>query len=72
MHFNKKWRGKTAAIAFSGGDLVVMDMARPGIIANLMGIVVSTLFAYTLGSLIYGMGGEAPEWAKFDSGEGGC
>ena len=44
-------------------------MARPGIVANLAGIVVSTAFAYTLGTLIYDMGGDAPEWAKFVSAQ---
>ena len=51
------------AIAFSGGDLVVMDMARPGIVANLVGICLTSLFAYTLGGLVFGLTGEAPDWA---------
>jgi sodium-dependent dicarboxylate transporter 2/3/5 len=32
------------AIAFSGGELVVMDMARPGLVANLLGICLTTVF----------------------------
>jgi hypothetical protein len=29
-----------------------MDMARPGLLANLVGIMLSTFFAYTLGNLV--------------------
>ena len=55
------------AIAFSGGDLVVMDMARPGIVANLIGIVLTSTCSYTLGGLVFGMMGDAPDWATIDS-----
>jgi len=59
------------AIAFSGGELVVMDMARPGLLANLTGIVLTTLFTYTLGSLVFGLS-ELPEWSKGAADGGGC
>jgi len=59
------------AIAFSGGELVVMDMARPGLLANLTGIVLTTLFTYTLGSLVFGLG-DLPEWSKGAADGGGC
>jgi hypothetical protein len=49
-----------------------MDMARPGLLANLVGIMLSTFFAYTLGNLVYGLSGDAPEWAKFSADESSC
>ena len=59
------------AIAFSGGELVVMDMARPGLLANLTGIVLTTLFTYTLGSLVFGLG-DLPDWSKGAADGGDC
>lgn len=57
------------AIAFSGGELVVMDMARPGLFANLVGILCTTIFTYTLGSVVFGFGdGNVPPWATSEEG----
>ena len=50
------------AIAFAGGELEVRDMARPGLIANLCGVLVTTCFMLTWGTIIWGDRTQ-PVWA---------
>ena len=50
------------AIAFAGGELEVRDMARPGLGANIMGVLVTTCFMLTWGEIIWGDVVQ-PKWA---------
>lgn len=50
------------AIAFAGGELEVRDMARPGLVANCCGVLVTTGFMLTWGEVIWGDQAQ-PKWA---------
>ena len=52
------------AIIFGSGRLTVGEMARAGIVLNLLGALVIAAFVYTLGSVIFQIDPTAlPEWA---------
>lgn len=62
------------AIAFAGGELEVRDMARPGLVANLCGVLVTTSFMLTWGEIIWGDQTQ-PAWAipvPSNTTENGC
>jgi sodium-dependent dicarboxylate transporter 2/3/5 len=42
------------AIIFGSGEVTIPDMARAGLLLNLLGIVVLTLAAYTLLGWVFG------------------
>ena len=50
------------AVAFAGGELEVRDMARPGLVANLCGVLVTTIFMLTWGRVVWG-DVQQPDWA---------
>ncbi len=52
------------AIVFGSGRLTVGEMARAGIVLNLIGVLVIALVVYFLGSVVFGIdAGVVPEWA---------
>jgi sodium-dependent dicarboxylate transporter 2/3/5 len=52
------------AIVFGSGRLSVGEMARIGIVLNLLGAVVITLVVYFAGSIVFDIDpGVLPEWA---------
>jgi len=52
------------AIIFGTGEVRMQDMIKTGIILNLIGIVLITLFIYVLGTAVFGIQlGQFPEWA---------
>jgi sodium-dependent dicarboxylate transporter 2/3/5 len=61
------------AIIFGSGRLTVGEMARIGVVLNLIGALVIALVVFTLGSLVFGIdAGTLPEWAtSLASGAGG-
>ena len=62
------------AIAFAGGELEVRDMARPGLVANICGVLVTTGFMLTWGEVIWGDQAQ-PRWAVLapsNTTEKGC
>lgn len=53
------------AIVFGSGEVKMGDMMRVGIIMNLVGVVLITIFIYTLGTSIFGIDPlVVPDWAK--------
>jgi sodium-dependent dicarboxylate transporter 2/3/5 len=53
------------AIVFGSGRLKISEMAKVGLAINLIGVVVITLFFYTLGSAVFSIEpGVVPEWAR--------
>ena len=57
------------AVVFASGYIRIGQMIRGGIGANLVGLVVSTVMAYTLVRLVFGIElGVLPDWA---AGAGG-
>jgi sodium-dependent dicarboxylate transporter 2/3/5 len=53
------------AIVFGSGRLKISEMAKVGLAINLIGVVVITLFFYTLGSAVFSIEpGIVPEWAR--------
>jgi sodium-dependent dicarboxylate transporter 2/3/5 len=53
------------AIVFGGGHLTVAQMARAGLLINLVGIVLVTLITYFLAGPVFGIEmGVVPEWAQ--------
>ena len=60
------------AILFSSGRLTVMEMARTGILLNLMTAVLVTLFALYWVAPMWGFDlSEFPDWARAEPAEGG-
>ena len=61
------------AIIFGSGRLSVGEMARIGIVLNLVGALVIATVVYTLGSAVFDIDpGVLPEWAtSLASGRGG-
>jgi len=52
------------AIIFGTGEVRMQDMIKTGIILNLIGVVLITLFIYVLGTAVFGIQlGRFPEWA---------
>ena len=52
------------AIVFGSGRVRIIDMVKAGIILNLIGIVVVTLFFYTIGTSVFQIDPDVkPEWA---------
>ena len=59
------------AIVFGTGYLRIKDMARTGILLNLLGIVVVTLTTYFWGTFVFGIDvGSFPAWAAAMAGGG--
>jgi sodium-dependent dicarboxylate transporter 2/3/5 len=53
------------AIIFGSGRIKIMDMARAGLILNLLGVIIITLFTYFWGTWIFDFDPNVlPEWAK--------
>jgi sodium-dependent dicarboxylate transporter 2/3/5 len=53
------------AIIFGSGRITVADMAKVGIVINLIGVVVITAIFYTVGVAVFGIEpGVVPEWAQ--------
>ena len=52
------------AIIFGTGKVNIVDMARTGIVLNIIGAIVITLVTYYLGSYIFGIDANIfPAWA---------
>ena len=52
------------AIIFGTGEVRMQDMMKTGIILNLIGVVLVTLFIYLLGTTVFGIDlGQFPDWA---------
>lgn len=52
------------AIVFGGGHINVAQMARAGLLINLMGVVIVTLLTYFVAVPVFGIEfGEVPDWA---------
>ena len=52
------------AIIFGSGRVRIAEMARVGLVLNLIGVVVITVMVYTLGMLVFGIEpGVVPDWA---------
>jgi len=52
------------AIIFGTGEVRMQDMIKTGIILNLIGVVLITLFIYVLGTAVFGIQlSQFPEWA---------
>jgi sodium-dependent dicarboxylate transporter 2/3/5 len=52
------------AIIFGTNRINIMEMARTGLILNLIGVIIITLFTFFLGEMIFGIEmGVFPEWA---------
>lgn len=53
------------AIIFGTGKISIIDMARTGIVLNIIGAIVITLVTYFLGTYIFGIDTNVfPDWAK--------
>jgi len=52
------------AIVFGSNKITVMEMAKTGIVLNLLGVIVITLVTYFWGSWVFGIElGVMPSWA---------
>jgi sodium-dependent dicarboxylate transporter 2/3/5 len=53
------------AIVFGSGHLTVPQMARAGLLVNLVGIALITALAYLLLPVVFGLEpGRIPDWAR--------
>lgn len=51
-------------MVFASGKLKIADMAKPGFLANWIGIICLTLYMYSLGLVVFGINfHELPSWA---------
>jgi sodium-dependent dicarboxylate transporter 2/3/5 len=59
------------AIVFGSGRIKISEMAKAGIFINLIGVLVITLFFYTIGKAVFGIDPEIfPTWARLAGSQG--
>lgn len=59
------------AQVFTSGRISVLDMAKPGVVFNLFGVVLITGTMFTLGEAVYGIqDGVVPDWATLTPATG--
>ena len=51
------------AIVFGSGRLRVVDMVKAGFLLNIAGVLLLTLFIFTLGPAVFDLGAGLPDWA---------
>jgi sodium-dependent dicarboxylate transporter 2/3/5 len=51
------------AIVYGSGRVPITKMIKAGLIMELVGLILITILVFSLGSLVFGMGGAFPEWA---------
>ena len=53
------------AIVFGSGRIRISEMARVGIVLNIIGVIIITVLFYIIGTVVFSIDpGVFPEWAK--------